>query len=191
MTLFQAILVEFTGDCLSAVVNVVNVAGALVVQTEDWPEGFDFSFAFVGLVFGWGGCGMLSVGSGNRRGGGGWQLGEWVVTFTHFAVEFVEGWFDEVPSFWGFFAASFYFWHLWRGGSRGGWWDLGVGNGGREVGVWRMERLEANVTDLVLDVAWTASETSRSLGEVGFSILVTLHLHRYLFGGLLRHYKLQ
>lgn len=50
--LLQAPFVEVAADGFSGVEQVVNVAGALVVDLEDWPGGLDDSFTFVRFIFG-------------------------------------------------------------------------------------------------------------------------------------------
>jgi len=49
----QTILVELTRNDFASVEHVVNVAGFLMVDLEDWPERLVDSLAFVWLCFGW------------------------------------------------------------------------------------------------------------------------------------------
>ena len=48
----QTIVVQFFADCFSFVVQIVNVARALMMHFENGPENFGFAFAFVRRCFG-------------------------------------------------------------------------------------------------------------------------------------------
>ena len=50
-TLLQTPLVKFATDGSSFIEKVVNVTGSLMVDLEDWPGTFDYSFALVTGVF--------------------------------------------------------------------------------------------------------------------------------------------
>ncbi len=50
-TLFQAPIVEFTGDGFAGVKEVVNVTGALMMDLKDGPTGFYYPFIFMRLIF--------------------------------------------------------------------------------------------------------------------------------------------
>jgi len=82
-SLFDREVVELLGDGFPLVEEVVEIAGALMMDLEDGPEGFDLPLALVRFRF----------------------------RFPHLLLQFVQRGFDQLPAFRRRLFGFFYFYH--------------------------------------------------------------------------------
>lgn len=91
--LLDAVVVEFTADCLAPIEQVVYVARLLMVHLEYGPQRFADTFTLVRVGFGWKWTTMrrrlLS-----QRVVAGCGCSPSVHTFAHFLFQFFERWLD-------------------------------------------------------------------------------------------------
>lgn len=99
---FQTILVKLPRDNFSSDIHVVNVAGFLVVDLEDWPKRLVDSFSFMRLRFSWKDKDLEND----------YKFIEYFgLTFAHLLFHTFQRLFNQVPSLWRTLLTSSHFRH--------------------------------------------------------------------------------